>query len=256
MPANLATSSIEKQQTTSDYDSDTSQTMRMHDGPKEFKPIPESLLKSIPKLYKERVTPVDLSFNTVREENYNMSIHKANRKAFKESSIVTGNGKANASICFVVRKPGCIICHEQGMILTELVESFSENQVAAWAVVKEINVDNEGLLSLYQNYFNFPFFLDSKMKLYKALGLRKLNLFKALKIGKLTKKRILNRGIQGTFFTKGEGLILGGVIIFDSKGEIKYAFEEKSGGQELPIQRIKDALHDVINNNDSTTSSK
>ena len=57
---------------------------------------------------------------------------------------------------------------------------------------------------------------------------------------------IANKGIEGTFIGKGEGLILGGVIIFDAKGNIQYAYQEKSGAEELPIEEFRVALNAVI----------
>ena len=53
--------------------------------------------------------------------------------------------------------------------------------------------------------------------------------------------------MTGNIIGKGEGLILGGVIIFDSHGTIQYAFEESTSGNELPIDSIKQALQNVIN---------
>lgn len=133
-------------------------------------------------------------------------------------------------------------------MLQELVNSFTENRVAAWAVVKEIDVDNEGLLALYQNFFTFPFFLDKNMKIYKAMGKNIINPIRFFhRIHKTgARKRIADKGIEGTFIGKGEGLILGGVLIFDARGNIQYAYQEKSGAEELPIEEFRTALNTVI----------
>ena len=206
--------------------------------------LPKPLLKSLPKIYQETIEPLDLRFNTVRREDYQVTVKKAQKKVLSTRRFAK---RAKASICFIVKRPGCLICKEQGMMLQELVESFPEDRVAAWAVIKEINVDNEGLLELYRDYFSFPFFLDKKMKLYKALGKKIINPFKFLNnVKKGARERIASKGIEGTFVGKGEGLVLGGVIISDAKGNIQYAYQEKSGAEELPIEEFRVALNAVI----------
>jgi hypothetical protein len=206
--------------------------------------LPKTLVKNMPKIYDETVEPLDLSFGLVRKDVYRLTVKEAQEKALSTRRFAK---RAKASICFIVKRPGCVICKEQGMMLQELVESFPENRVAAWAVIKEINVDNAGLLELYQKYFSFPFFLDKKMKIYKAMGKKLINPFKFLNnVKKGARERISNKGIEGTFIGKGEGLILGGVIIFDAKGAIQYAYQEKSGAQELPIEEFRVVLNAII----------
>lgn len=205
--------------------------------------LPESLAKSIPAIYKEPLTLLDLRFGAVRQERHELTVAESHRKATNETMFL---GKAKASICFVVRRPGCLLCHEQGMALTDLVSQFDDNKVAAWAVVKEINVDNEGLLALYQDYFKYPFFLDAKQRLYKALGDRRASLFKTILNYSNYKERLEKKNIKGDMIGKGEGIVLGGIIIFDSKGEIKYACLEESG-EELPVEEIRSVLDELIN---------
>jgi hypothetical protein len=208
--------------------------------------LPRPLIKRIPKLYKEKLTPVDLSFGLVREEEYSLSLEESHKKVLSARQFVR---PAKASVCFLVKRPGCVICKEQGMMLQQLVKGFPEGQVAAWAVVKEINVDDDGLIELYQNHFRFPFFLDRKMKLYKAMGKNLVNPFKFLyKVNKEAKQRIASKGIEGSFIGKGEGLILGGVLVFDAQGTIQYAYQEKSGAEELPIDEFRLVLNDIIAN--------
>ena len=206
--------------------------------------LPKPLLKSMPKIYQERIEPLDLRFNTVRREDYNVSVKRAQKKVLSTRRFAKS---AKASICFIVKRPGCLICKEQGMMLQELVNSFPGDRVAAWAVIKEIDVDNEGLLELYRRYFNFPFFLDTKMAMYKAMGKKMINPFKFFNnVKKGARERIANKGIEGTFVGKGEGLVLGGVIIFDAKGNIQYAYQEKSGAEELPVEEFRVALNAII----------
>ena len=208
-------------------------------------PLPAPLVRSMPRIYDETLIPVDLSFGLVRgDKNNAMKISHCHKKAIRERQFV---GKAKASVCFVVRKPGCIICHEQGHVLSELMSTFPGNKVAAWGVVKEINVDDDGLLRMYKNYFRFPFFLDAKKKLYKAMGDRKLNIFQHLWYGKETRERIERRGINATAnSTLGEGFTLGGILIFDEEGKIRYAFNEQSGGEEFPFDQIRAGIQNLV----------
>ncbi|KAG7372053.1 AhpC/TSA antioxidant enzyme [Nitzschia inconspicua] len=197
-----------------------------------------------------QLEPIDMRFGVVRKEDYSISVRKCHKKVLSTRQF---SRRAKASVAFIVKRPGCIICKEEGLMLRELVQSFPENRVAAWAVVKEIDVDNDGLTALYQNYFRFPFFLDRKMKLYKAMGKNVINRFKFFynirKNG--ARKRIADKGIEGTFIGKGEGLILGGVLIFDAKGDICYAYQEKSGAEELPIEEFRCALNAIIADQES-----
>lgn len=172
-----------------------------------------------------------------------MELQRAARHVARISVVATQ--KAVASVCFVVKRPGCVLCYEQGMALSELISEFADNQVGGWAVVKEVNVDNEGLLNLYQTYFRFPFFRDEKLALYTALGQRRVavlpNIFK---FGAM-KKRCKDKGIEGNIVGKGEGMILGGVLIFDRKGVIRHAFQEQFGA-ELNVDKIRAAIRQVV----------
>jgi hypothetical protein len=76
-------------------------------------------------------------------------------------------------------------------------------------------LDAEGLLSLYQQCFRFPFFRDSKLALYSALGDRKVvlgivpNPFKIVKRYMEIRKRLVkDKGIEGNIIGEGEGMIL------------------------------------------------
>jgi hypothetical protein len=44
--------------------------------------------------------------------------------------------------------------------------------------------------------------------------------------------------------TKGEGLVKGGIILFDSKGKPRYAYKEEMG-VDLPVQDIVIALESI-----------
>jgi hypothetical protein len=118
--------------------------------------------------------------------------------------------------------------------------------VGAFACVKEIDVDNEGLLGLYQSYFRFPFFRDTNWNIYKVLGDRRVNILTALWRYKSAKARWESKGLSGNMIGKGEGMLLGGVMVFDRKGELQYAYKEKFG-LALPVDEIRTAINNIIN---------
>jgi hypothetical protein len=215
--------------------------------------IPPCLSRSMPQIYKTVLWPLDLSFGLVREKDMAADLVRANRQVIRQA--VVNGPKAKASVCFVVKRPGCVLCFEQGAALSALISEFADHLVGAWAVVKEINVDNDGLLSLYQNYFRFPFFRDEKFALYSALGDRRVNIFQnPLKILSI-KKRLKKKGIEGNIIGKGEGMILGGVIIFDREGRIRYAHQEKFT-RELPVDEIRSAIREVVMDDTKRSSIK
>jgi hypothetical protein len=58
-------------------------------------------------------------------------------------------------------------------------------------------------------------------------------------------KRINNKGITGNIVGKGEGMMLGGVIVFDREGRIRYAHQEQFT-RELPVDEIRTAIRQVV----------
>ncbi|CAB9513710.1 regulatory protein FAM213A [Seminavis robusta] len=208
--------------------------------------VPDDVYKRLPKMYKStKLAPVDLKFDMVREESHTVSLKKAHKAALR-SQVLSGSRKAQASVMFVVKRPGCILCHEQGDDLQKLVGEFSNQSVAAFACIKEINVDDEGLLTLYKNYFQFPFYRDTELSVYSALGDRKVNVVTALRRWYSAKKRWEKKGLRGNMIGKGEGMLLGGVMVFNRKGELQYAYKEQIG-LPLPIDEIRTAIKEVMN---------
>mmetsp|Transcript_47721 Transcript_47721/g.57781 ORF Transcript_47721/g.57781 Transcript_47721/m.57781 type:complete len:141 (+) Transcript_47721:411-833(+) len=122
-----------------------------------------------------------------------------------------------------------------------------------FGVIKEIGVDDEGLMDFSKNHFSsFDLYLDEQLSFYKALGERKmgfstllslmmspLSAWRAMKdIGERQKRK----GIENNF--KGEGALKGGVIVFDAEGRPRYAYLEETG-DELPKEDILAAISDV-----------
>ena len=119
-----------------------------------------------------------------------------------------------------------------------------------FGVVKEIGVDDEGLVEFSNDYFGqgVPLYCDKTYAFYQALGDRKANSLPSL--WALAKglyrsvSRTRQKGISMTSPSKGEGLTLGGLIIFGHTGSPAYAYEEETT-QDLPIADILAALDAV-----------
>lgn len=157
---------------------------------------------------------------------------------------------AKISLCFVVRRPGWGLCREEGRALTDLAAelSSSEKECHFFGVLKETGVDDKGLAEFYEEYFNFPLYKDADKTTYAALGGRKAGLttynpMKLYKGYKSMSKRLSKKKIDGNM--KGEGLLQGGVILFDMAGKPVYAYQEETG-EELPYQDILMAVESML----------
>eukprot|EP00985_Skeletonema_marinoi_P008152 scaffold3626_cov120-Skeletonema_marinoi.AAC.4 len=127
----------------------------------------------------------------------------------------------------------------------ELMKKFN-----MWGVVKETGVDDEGLSKFYNDYFTFPMFKDEGLVLYndffgkRKIALTTYNPFKLYKGYTEMTKRLNGKSLDGNM--TGEGMIQGGIVIFDNQGNARYAYEEIIG-DELVIDDIVAALEDVAN---------
>ena len=89
-------------------------------------------------------------------------------------------------------------------------------------------------------YFPYPLYRDEETTFYTALGARKMkvtsfNPFKIFRALREVGKRLKKKQISGNM--KGEGLVQGGIIIFDKAGRARYAYREETGF-EVPIEDI------------------
>lgn len=117
-----------------------------------------------------------------------------------------------------------------------------------FGVVKEIGVDDEGLSVFYNDHFKYPLFKDDGLVFYneffgkRKLGLPSYNPFKLYKGFKEMDKRTKGKGLDGNY--KGEGLVQGGIVVFDKEGKARFAYKEEVG-KELVIEDIVAALKAV-----------
>ena len=149
------------------------------------------------------------------------------------------------------------MCREQGQQLTDLATKDSQNAdlmkgFEMFGLVKEIGVDDEGLTEFYKNSFPFPLYKDDGLVFYNEFyGMRKLKLttWNPLRLYRGFKEmntRLKEKNLEGNL--TGEGLVQGGIIIFDNSGKAKYAYEEETG-KEVPIDDIVAALKAVSGKN-------
>ena len=114
-----------------------------------------------------------------------------------------------------------------------------------FCVVKETGVDDEGLAS-FHGYFEYPTYKDEKLVFYKALGNRRMGAASLMSMmGKYifkAKKRLQDKKIEMNYL--GEGLIQGGVIVFDKSGVPRFCYKEKTG-DEMPIEDVLAAANAV-----------
>ena len=121
------------------------------------------------------------------------------------------------------------------------------NGFGMWGVVKETGIDDEGLAEFATTYFNgYPIYRDKSYSFYQALGDHK-----AFEIPTLW---TIFTNFLGAFLRvgekdivwnlKGEGIVKGGIIIFDRNGNPKYAYEEETG-VDVPVLDIVSALEAI-----------
>lgn len=134
------------------------------------------------------------------------------------------------------------MCREHGLLLSVLAAHPSNplEGFGLFGVIKETGVDDEGLIEFASKYFNYPLYLDKDWSLYKALGDRTQSVLPML--GNILwnmrsySARLKANGIENNLV--GEGMKLGGVILFDKDGVAKYAWLEDVDTKELPVDKI------------------
>lgn len=115
-----------------------------------------------------------------------------------------------------------------------------------FGVVKEVGVDDEGLVAFYKDHFTYPLYKDDELFLYNEFfGKRSIlqfstyNPFKLYHGYKEVTNRVKEKKLEGNLV--GEGLVKGGVVLFDHNGKATYAYEEETG-TELDMEQIVESL--------------
>jgi hypothetical protein len=145
-----------------------------------------------------------------------------------------------------------VLCREHGRQLTGLANDDSKNNNAElmkgfdlFGVVKETGVDDVGLTAFYEDHFTYPLYKDDGLVFYNVFfGKRsiKLSTYNPVKLYsgyKEMTKRLQEKKLEGNMV--GEGMVQGGIVIFDKNGKARYAYEEDIG-TELNMDDIIDSL--------------
>eukprot|EP01082_Thalassiosira_pseudonana_P015436 g14452.t1 g14452 contig9:1860263-1861394(+) len=135
-----------------------------------------------------------------------------------------------------------VLCREEARSIAELAARDDKplDGFGIFGIVKEVGVDDVGLAEFQTEYFPFDLYRDEQTAFYSALGLRKLkvstwNPIKIVMGIRNMYKRLARKNISGNM--KGEGLVQGGIIIFDKTGTARFAYREETG-IEVPIDDI------------------
>ena len=119
-------------------------------------------------------------------------------------------------------------------------------------------MDDAGLLEFHETYFPYNTYRDEDLALYKGMGsrsvfaLRTWNPWRIYRSFKTMSERLKKRkDLQGNM--AGEGLIQGGILIFDKDGILRFAYEEQVG-QELEMNDILAAMKTLSSKNDNNSS--
>lgn len=135
------------------------------------------------------------------------------------------------------------------MTLHVLAKNFGEylEEIPIFGVVKEVGIDDAGLVEFQRDYFPYPLYRDQSHAFYKALGDRKavgmfLNPFSFAFMAWEAFQRLTRKKIGGNL--KGEGIVQGGIILFDKLG-MPIAMYQEETGVDLPVADLAIALQRI-----------
>lgn len=118
-----------------------------------------------------------------------------------------------------------------------------DSRLGLVGILKKVPDDNDNILEYYENFFNNPLYMDDAWHVYKAMGKRMLTM-ETLKAGvQRLMPRYKSKGIPMRF-EGGDRFMMGGVLIFDRKGNLCFSYEE-AYGEELNMEVIKEAIDEI-----------
>lgn len=144
-------------------------------------------------------------------------------------------------IVFVVRRPGCALCREHAVDLSEKQPDFAAKGVKLVGVVHE----KLGVEEFSDCFKNGEIYFDKEKAFYNALGMRWEGLSSMLKPSVIKNvKRVRNRGVEGNL--KGEGRLLGGLLVVGA-GNSGVSFEHREAvfGDHASMEDIMASVNSV-----------
>ena len=210
--------------------------------------LSESLKAHAAALHKAPLIPLSFIQNEITQE---ISVKELTDQTTNLQQLLQLPEMAG-SIVFAVRRPGWFLCREHGQQLSQLVRSANNDESKNWNIlglVKETGVDDAGLVEFYEDYFTFPLYKDADLQSYQALGntwIRLLPSWNPLTIYqnfRAMKERTDAANVTGNL--KGEGLVQGGILLYNAQGELHYAYKEDTG-QALQMDDIQAAMKAIV----------
>jgi len=204
--------------------------------------IASNLVRNPAQLYRVPLTPLNCSFGIATERGSAVPLKPTVKKEWKVS-------KAEVTVVFCVRQPGCSLCREHGAQLAPL----ADGNVSLVGVVQDVAYDCEALLDFYSDFFRYPIYKDHKWKIYNLLGSRKLSFLDILKKVPTAYKRVKFKKIRSRSVMKGDFFTQGGVLVFDKNENLVFTMLEEFG-KEFDMDAIRLAIKEARNRSDATTN--
>ena len=133
-----------------------------------------------------------------------------------------------------------------------------DRRLAVVGVVKDSSSEcsQASVMNFYQNYFQrTPIFQDKSMGIFSAMGAKKLHPLAAMMRLVQSLKRYKRKGVCQGPASVSENKILGGVLIFDRQGTLRYCQEERVGVA-FDVEAMQDAIREVRNTTSNSSSSR
>jgi peroxiredoxin len=154
-------------------------------------------------------------------------------------------------LLLVLRRPGCALCRQEVQQYSDRKAEYAALGVKIGVVLKEWKPEE---VESFQAYWDGPVYLDSDMALYKTVHggkLRKNSVLNLLNPAVWARGRRASKDIEDSNF-KGEGLILGGLMVVDTSGKIVYSFAEQDFGVHAPQDEVLAACKAAAKGNNTT----
>jgi hypothetical protein len=191
----------------------------------------DPLLGNIEKLNKVSLTPMHM----IGEE------HKLLKELAAPLRNVVKQQSADVTLLFAIRRPGCGFCREHGLQLSALAKA--EN-VALVGVVKGNSTEEDNLIEFSRDYFKYEIYSDDKWLTYKLMGNRSIRMVDVFKGILPSLNRHPRKGIVNRISLTEDGVVQGGILVFDHTGDLKYCYNE-SFAEELDIESLQTAIRAV-----------
>lgn len=180
--------------------------------------------------------PMDCHAGVLAERHLNLiPLAKVTHKERKLS-------KADVTVFFCIRRPGCGNCREHARQLSELVQQ-DPNVALAGVVAKSVD-DNSALLDFQQHYFPFHMYRDSSRSVFRLLGGKAIGLRQVLSSARKVHQRCKHKEIKYSRPILSPLQPQGGVLVFDAHDRLQYMQREEYG-KELDMDQLRSAIEAV-----------